>query len=138
LQIRVTSSDSQFASGGRGAGITLNGAAGYRRHTLRGTGSTPTSVNESAATRMNVYNIPYGGGGADGFGASIIDILDFASTVKNKTVRAISGYHDDGVGEIMFSSGLYNNTSAVTSVSLSVANSRSFAIKSRFSLYGVK
>lgn len=138
LQIRVINGDSLNAAGGTWSALRMNGdsAVNYDSHMLRGTGSSVVS-NRSQTNRMYVFNSPYGGGNADGYGASIIDILDFSSTVKNTTVRGLSGYHIDGVGEIGLFSGLWVNTSAVTSIELQTGNAN-FTSGSRFSLYGSK
>lgn len=65
------------------------------------------------------------------FGVGIIDILDYSSTVKNKTTRTLSGSAPYGV---ILSSGSWMSTAAVTSLSLYGP----FIPGSRFSLYGIK
>jgi hypothetical protein len=67
----------------------------------------------------------------------IADILDYTNTNKYKTIRSLAGYDTNStVGEIYYRSGLWLNTAAITS--LTVTASVSFAQYSRISLYGIK
>jgi hypothetical protein len=86
---------------------------------------------------MYVWETPYGGGQNDGFSGTIIDILDFSSTSKNKTVRALSGFAQGSGQELMIASGFWNSTNALTSIEISTGNANLVA-NSRFSLYGIK
>jgi hypothetical protein len=62
--------------------------------------------------------------------------LDYSSTSKNTTLRALYGMADN-INRIYLSSGLYNQTTAVSSLTLT-ASANNFAALSRFSLYGIK
>lgn len=48
--------------------------------------------------------------------ATIADILDYASTTKNKTFRHFSAADRNGAGHIQLGSGLWMNTNAITSL----------------------
>jgi hypothetical protein len=65
--------------------------------------------------------------------SGVLDILDYVSTTKNKTVRAIYGHHS---GVSLFS-GFINNQAAVSKISL-IAGLGAYSTISRFSLYGLK
>jgi hypothetical protein len=69
----------------------------------------------------------------------VIDILDYQSTNKNKTVRMLLGFDQNGSGQVSFISGLYfpGTIAAITSASL-VAGSGTFAQYSTAALYGIK
>jgi hypothetical protein len=67
----------------------------------------------------------------------IIDILDYASTSKNKTVRRFTGRDFNGSGIVDVGSGLWMSTSAVTAVSIT-ATTNSFGQYSTAALYGVR
>lgn len=74
-------------------------------------------------------------------GVSIIDIHDYASTTKNKTVRSLTGvdnngFTSDGSG-IVLNSALWENTAAINSITLT-AHIGNFTNRSVFSLYGIK
>jgi hypothetical protein len=70
------------------------------------------------------------------FGAGVIDILDYSSTTKNKTVRAIYGVSDATPG-VNLTSGLYAQTTAISSLTVTTATGN-FAVGSRASLYGIR
>jgi len=76
-------------------------------------------------------------GTANVFSAGIVDILDYANTTTNKTVRVLSGSDYNGSGEFAFTSGALLSTSAVTSL-LFYIDSLTIAQYSSFALYGIK
>jgi hypothetical protein len=65
------------------------------------------------------------GPGAGNVGASILDILDYANTNKYKTIRLLAGVDVNGTvatfgGVVGLTSGLWQNTNAITSIKLVV------------------
>jgi hypothetical protein len=66
----------------------------------------------------------------------IIDIHDYASTTKNKTVRTFSGVDMNGSGLVYLTSGLWLNTAAVNSVLLK-PDGGDFDTGSSVALYGI-
>jgi hypothetical protein len=139
LQIRVVGRNT---NANQFAGITyrFNGdtASNYAYHLLYGTGS---SVVSQAGANSNVILDPFGtigGSSASGiFAAAIMDILDYGSTSKNKTVRVLSGCHNSGTeNRINLSSGAWFSTAAINSIT--VEGSLNFAVGTRFTLYGVR
>ena len=109
----------------------------YSIHYLYGTGTT----NGSGYTSSNSYAtggvVIKDGNTANVFNGSVIDILDYTSANKNKTVRAFSSWDANGSGNIYLNSGAWFNTSAVTSITLTPW-SGSFMQYSQLALYGVK
>jgi hypothetical protein len=71
------------------------------------------------------------------FSAAVVDILDYNNINKNKTIRSLNGRDNNGSGDIYLTSGLWNNTSAIDSITI-VAPSATFIEYSQFALYGVK
>lgn len=70
---------------------------------------------------------------------AIVDILDYASTVKNKTAMAMFGLIGEaGAREITLSGGFLNSTAAISSISIQNIGIYGFNTASRFSLYGIK
>ena len=72
------------------------------------------------------------------FNAGVIDILDYANTNKNKTLRGLSGYDANGSGTVALYSGQWINTAAITSIVLTANNGTNFSQYSHFALYGIK
>jgi hypothetical protein len=114
--------------------IRFNGDAGsnYRFHLLTGNGSSVSS-GTGTNTFIETYRAAGNTATANVFGASVVDILDSFSTSKNKVTRNLAGLPAQ---DVFLSSGLWTNTSSITSIELTSLNQ--FAIYSRFSLYGIK
>ena len=112
-------------------------AANYSVHLLEGDGA-----GASAAAAAN-YGKAVGSATSAStnlsstFVSAITDVLDYASTSKNKTVRSMSGADFNGSGLIgLWSSGWFS-TSAITSISL-FWDAGNFAQHSTAALYGVR
>lgn len=137
LQIRVIAKMTS-AGGPYSNRITFNSDTGanYADHYLSGSGSSATAGSGVPVNAIRQWD--YTGSGATNiFGVGVIDILDYASTNKNKTTRALAGYDANGSGYIYFSSGLWRNTSAITSITFT-PESGSYAEFTQFALYGIK
>jgi len=142
LQIRATGRSARADTGSEALLITLNGDTGsnYAWHRLRGFNYSVSSAAGSAQTAINLDRLMPNNNEASGiFGSAVIDFLDFSSISKNTTLRALAGANPAGANPtIGLFSGLYNSTSAVTSITLQVAFGFNLTAGSRFSLYGVK
>lgn len=130
LQIRAVTVTTSVSSG---AVLQVNSDTGanYKSHYVYGNGASTASGNAGS-----IYMPDWCGGAATTSpGAAVIDILDYASTIKYKTIRCFDGYDANGSGFIGLTSGLWLSTSAITSLKISLT---SFSQFSTFSLYGVK
>lgn len=109
----------------------------YDSHRFTGDQSSPASQNAMGNTYF-VWSAVMAGGNTDVpvFSVGYLDITDYASSVKNKTIRSFSGY-PDATSRIEFGSGLWKNTSSVNSIKL-FPEQNGFRAPSRFSLYGIK
>ena len=136
LQIRMLSRASN-ASIDRAISLRLNGdtATNYAYHYLDGDGATASATGLASATSMVSIKTAGASAGANTFGVCIIDIHDYASTTKTKTVRLLNGFDNNGAGNILIASGLWNSTSAVNS--FTIVNT-SFLSGTTVALYGVK
>ena len=136
LQIRYTAKNT---SNGGNINLTMNDVTSgvYTRHLLRGNGNGVASpAGITSATFISIINTISVSTTANSFGAGVVDILDYTSTTKNKTVRALYGLVDDST-RIVLLSGLYAQTTAVSSLTLT-AGANNFTSASRFSLYGIR
>jgi len=122
--------------------VTFNSDTGtnYARHRINGNGSTVSAIGESSETAIRVYSLGSRGTDTSRVGAAILDIIDYANTSKNKTTRAIGGMDANAAStncEISLSSGLWINTAAITSISITIG-SGNFATNTTIALYGIK
>ena len=139
LQIRLTARGSNNATWEINE-MRFNGDSGanYANHLLRGGGSTVSSSGGGGGTSIGFETV--GNTAPSGaFAAVIIDILDAYSTTKNKTTRTIWGRHNASDNAITLTSGLWQNTNAISSIVLTDGGgARSFLTGSRFSIYGIR
>ena len=123
--------------------MRLNGDTGnnYAQHTLYGNGSTVgVDTNTSDSEIQWVAPIPAASSATNVIGAFIIDLHDYASTTKNKTVRVFSGDDNNTANtdyQVFLKSGLWMNTSAVTSITLRLSGVN-FTTQTSIALYGIK
>lgn len=142
LQIRYISRSTR-ASGSDSVSFRFNSDSGtnYARHFLFGDGA---SAGAGATTSDTMSNCALGSGasaGASMFGGGVVDILDYTSTNKNKTIRSLSGADINGAGgDLRLSSGLWFATpAAINSITLyAQGGAANFVQYSSFALYGIK
>lgn len=71
------------------------------------------------------------------FYVGVVDILDYTSVVKNKTVKGLGGGDNNSAGHVDFTSGTWNNSStAISSIKLN-ATTGNLAEYTNISIYGV-
>lgn len=141
LQIRLSAQTTDTANSGLGNN-RMNGyfnadetATNYYSHYLdsygTGYGSAAEQVAKWAGDASRTNSL--------GWGTSIIDILDYTNTNKFKTTKGFSGIDtnsgSNGLARLV--SGLWRNTSAITSIKISpeAGTLKQYSI---FSLYGIK
>jgi hypothetical protein len=108
-----------------------NGIDGTKGHQLQGDGATAT------ADFFNAIPL-YSSRTTTGKYVFIADILDYASTTKNKTVRSLAGGDDNGAGRVSLNSGFYDSTTAISSFTIVLSSGGSFTQYSQFALYGIR
>ena len=122
--------------------LTFNSDAGnnYAAHVLYGDGATAGAFSDGSSITFNTRSVVAAASSTSGvFGIGVIDILDYASTSKNKTVRSLNGYDNNGSGQVRLSSGLWmNNTTAINSITIVSANAANLAQYTHAALYGIK
>jgi hypothetical protein len=142
LQIRCSAEGADASGPGpMSIDVVVNSDTGanYDRHRLYGDGSSAAADASISQTDMFGGLLNYSASVNNIYGASVIDILDYANTNKYKTLRSLSGYDANGSGYVMFLSGLWRSTSAITNIKIYPDN-RSYTLRqySSFALYGIK
>jgi len=150
LQIRFMAKTTLTASAGYTPVITLNGSSSsiYAEHFLTGDGSTAQASGGSSpsTTSIQLWRAMAGSKASTPtmsniMAVCIIDILDYASTTKNKTVRYFAGLECNYAGTeswVTLGSGLYAATTAVSSLDITTNSGGNFTTASTFALYGIK
>ena len=108
----------------------------YSYHNLSGDGSSASASAASTQGLMQLGDTSAANGLASSFGVFIIDFLDYANTNKYKTSRTLYGYDLNGSGKVGMRSGLWQSTSAITSLVFGTGSN--FAQYSHFALYGIR
>jgi hypothetical protein len=139
LQIRWLARDN-FASDASDLNMRFNSDSGanYVWHQLVGDGSTAAAYASTSQTSMRAGFVAGSTAGANIFAATVLDLLDYANTSKNKTVRNLGGFDKNGSGSVGLQSGLWMSTAAITQIDLTPRVGTSFSQYSSFALYGIK
>ena len=141
LQVRIVPKTSNASNGFCYPAFTFNNdtSSVYDNHELYATGGGPLSQAMLGRAYMNIAYLNDSYNSTNMFGGAIVDILNYGSTAKNKTVRSLAGYTANGSQRVSLYSGAWRNTAAISSIQVffSFAGGN-FVAGSRVSLYGIK
>lgn len=143
LHIRCLYKTSRASSSVGAAYLTIraNGdtAGNYSFHRLYGEGTNAFSDGATAnATYFNGGNMIGNTSTTSVFHAAVIDILDYSSTNKYKTMRSLNGADNNGSGNIALFSSSWRNSNAITSLTFGAdAGTYNLLSGSTFALYGI-
>ena len=122
--------------------ITFNSDTGsnYVWHQLTGTGAAVSAAAQISQTSMVGGIYPGASFSSNMMGVSIIDIHDYSSTTKNTTIRVFTGNDVNNATDcrIIMRSGLYINTAAISSITITNGDGINYTTTSTFALYGIK
>jgi hypothetical protein len=145
LQIRMLVQETRSTYGISEAYLQFNLDTGsnYKSHALFGDGSTVTSLVNGLTGGAFISDGTLGTSTGGTFGVAVVDILDYANTNKNTTVRSISGVDLNGTiasygGRVGLFSSLWLNTSAISDIKIIPAGGTEFRQYTQFALYGIK
>lgn len=144
LQLRYSVQDNRGTFNDSQLLVRVNSDTGsnYAIHYLRGNGSATEAIGSTSQTGWNNLTTT-ASAATNNFAGGIMDILDYANTNKNKTMRLLTGFDNNNsgtgsVGLIYLYSGLWMNTSAITSISIASNLGSALNQYSQFALFGVK
>ena len=112
---------------------------GTTGHVLYGNGSSVSASSDWISGSSNyayIGEICGDNAGTNIFGVFVTDILDYANTNKYKTVRLLGGHDRNGGGTINLGSSFWEDTSAISSITLTVTGD--WKQYSHVALYGIK
>jgi hypothetical protein len=140
LQIRATvRSDRALGIDTLTMRFNSDSSANYWTHGMYGNGSAASVLALGANSSIYAGRTTDSLNTASAFAPNIIDILDYLSTNKNKTIRCLFGA--DTVGSYPWQgihSGSWGSTAAITAIDILPITGPNFVSGSRFSLYGIK
>jgi len=139
LQVRYVAGNTNAATDFDNVIMRFNSDAGsnYAHHRLWGRGAALGVSAFASSSQTQMLGGLTSRGSSTAFAANVIDILDPFETTKNKTIRVLTGGTNSTESIIGLNSGLWMNTSAVTTILLQNFEDQ-FRIGSRFSLYGLR
>jgi len=141
LQIRGIVRNDASGTGGAEATLRFNGSTSnyVTLHQLYGSGSAAGASADLTQPSVSypIYN-PKSGETANTFSGFVMDVLDYANTNKNKTVRTLSGWDANGSGFVILRSNLWMDTTAISSITIGMESTYKLAQYSSFALYGIK
>jgi len=135
LQIRAFARTNS-PTNGENTKIYVNGSSAstnYAWHVLRGNGASTAAAGGGGnyiIANVGTTNV------TSTFSAMIIDVLDYANTNKNKTIRNLYGFDSNGAGYVGINSVLVPTTSAISQIDIFM--DYNFTQYSSFALYGIK
>jgi hypothetical protein len=141
LQVRgIIQPNNPSGGGATFASMRINGDTGnnYTHHYLRGDGASVTAVG-GGSTNYGLVALSTQGNATNVFTGFVMDILDYANTNKNKTVRTLGGYDNNGSGNVALISCLWLSTNAITSIRIFANDGLNLNVSAnaKFALYGV-
>jgi hypothetical protein len=139
LQLRVFAKDSRNTDASQ-LSVQYNSDAGtnYTSHALYGNGSSISVVADGTSqTSAAMCRIAGNTDTTNIYAAGIVDILDYSSSLKYKTTKALAGYDINGNGQLYLTSGLWMSTAAITRMDITPVTTpiRQY---SSFALYGIR
>jgi hypothetical protein len=72
------------------------------------------------------------------FSVFVMDILNYADTNKNTTIRMLGGWDSNGFGDVFLNSNAFLSNDAVNRIGFDPTNGTGFIEYSSFALYGIK
>ena len=134
LQLRL----SGFTTNNFGVQFNSDTSAAYTYHRLIGNG---TSASASGASSTGRTLATFGAGASLSYATvSIVDILDYTSTAKTKTLRVLTGHDENSTtGEVALYSNLWTASPvAITSIRVLIENASNIGVGSKIALYGIR
>jgi hypothetical protein len=145
LQVRILGQTNRGTYGRDALYFRLNSDSGanYSYHYLAGDGSAVFAVPAATQDKAFLPELTTTTAGTNIFGGAIVDILDYANTSKNKTVRSLGGGDHNGTvaslgAQVQINSGAWYSTNAVNSITFYPVSGTLISQYSQFALYGIK
>jgi hypothetical protein len=141
LQLRAIAACNQAGTDFRPSlQINSDTGANYANHQIYFDGGSAASQGFTSSTVIDRLGyMPGSSSLANTFGTFIMDFADYSNTSKYKTIRSLNGHEENSAGKYSaYASGLWMNTSAISTLTFTVAGGGNFIQNTQFALYGIK
>lgn len=129
--------DADNWNGQSGLRFNNDSSTSYSGHIMYGNGSSAAAMGGGSANGIYRYAVP--GANQSAYNAFVIDIANYDSSTKNKTVRWLQGFSaNGGPDDVEHTSGGWYKTEPIRSVQIFPAYSSPFSEHSTFTLIGYK
>lgn len=135
LQLRWTGRDASTSGDGY-IRFNSDGGNNYSAHRIIAGTSNVSASAVVPASVVYFATMANSNDATSAFCSGVTDFLDFASTSKNKTIRALTGVVSSNKFVALWS-GAWYNTNAITSMEV-FSGGTGWVAGSRFSLYGIR
>lgn len=138
LQIRMVGRSNRSGSTGEYIKLTFNGDTSTSKYAdIQLNNNAENSVSNNGFIRLNRFASSTTE--TDVFGAVICNIYDYTSTDFKKVITSHGGaIYDTTGGDTEVDGGIWDSTSAITSITLTVGGGTQFNQHTKFALYGIK
>jgi len=145
LQVRILAQTNRSTYGRDALYFRLNSDSGtnYSFHYVAGDGSSAFASAAATQDKIITPELTTSTAGANIFGVTILDILDYANTNTYKTTRSLGGGDHNGTvaglgTQVQLNSGNWRSTSAINSITFYPNVGTTISQYSSFALYGIK
>jgi hypothetical protein len=132
----VLIANNYFTSGGTTLRVRFNGDTGsnYSWTLVQGNGSSAGSVRGSNDTKLDAFGWNTNATSTNSGTVGTMSVMNYSNTTTNKTAIA---RHNWVSGEAVAFVGLWRNTAAITSLTLTTTNAQTIGAGTVFTLYGI-
>jgi hypothetical protein len=119
-------------------GVTFNGdtTTSYSHTKLSGSGAAVNSTRDSNISRIRFYGL--GDLPDTQFALTTLDIFSYAGGTNKTALATLQSDVNGTTGWVQMQVGLWRNTSAITSITLTMNSTSNFATGTTATLYGIK
>ncbi len=110
----------------------------YAWHYLQGDGASAAASGATSQSKILSGRVSAATAGSDVMGAGVLDLLDYSKANKYKTLRTLTGQDRNGGGVSVMTSGLWQNTAAVSTITITNGSGTNFTTTTQFALYGIR
>ena len=143
LRLHIMARSGRTDPGGDLIDLRFNDATtGYYDHVLRSNaGVMGADQNLNSQNHIDIQRVAAASNSANVFSSFTIDIPEYTSTSKVKSLLTKSGATSDSdttLNQVTLGSAFWNSTTAINKISIRLSYGFNFAQNSTFALYGVK